>query len=188
MSVIRNSGTLINGAATVYMGELIPKRTGLLTFEWYSPLNILLIVALMTFFFMRYSFGYGLLNGCLPADFYMIDHHDKTVRKDQLIAFYMPKSVRFISENERVIKIVAGVAGDKLRVTMDGVYNGKKFYQANARRISIKYNISPEQIERELIVPEGEVFLIGKTDHSWDSRFWGPVKLKSVIGKTYAIF
>ncbi|HIA5805467.1 TPA: S26 family signal peptidase, partial [Escherichia coli] len=25
-------------------------------------------------------------------------------------------------------------------------------------------------------------------DHSWDSRFWGPVKLTSVIGKTYAIF
>ncbi|EBP6094357.1 signal peptidase I, partial [Salmonella enterica] len=23
---------------------------------------------------------------------------------------------------------------------------------------------------------------------SWDSRFWGTVKLNSVIGKTYAIF
>ncbi|TDA70754.1 signal peptidase I, partial [Klebsiella pneumoniae] len=23
---------------------------------------------------------------------------------------------------------------------------------------------------------------------SWDSRFWGPVKLTSVIGKTYAIY
>ncbi|WP_212667591.1 S26 family signal peptidase, partial [Enterobacter sp. TUM13743] len=32
------------------------------------------------------------------------------------------------------------------------------------------------------------VFLIGQTDHSWDSRFWGTVKLNSVIGKTYAIF
>ncbi|EBI7413665.1 signal peptidase I, partial [Salmonella enterica] len=43
-------------------------------------------------------------------------------------------------------------------------------------------------IEKELIIPEGEVFLIGQTDHSWDSRFWGTVKLNSVIGKTYAIF
>ncbi|TRQ11564.1 signal peptidase I, partial [Salmonella enterica subsp. enterica serovar Panama] len=32
----------------------------------------------------------------------------------------MPKSVRFIRENEKVIKIVAGVGGDRLRVTLDG--------------------------------------------------------------------
>ncbi|RVT54744.1 signal peptidase I, partial [Klebsiella pneumoniae] len=43
-------------------------------------------------------------------------------------------------------------------------------------------------IERELTIPKGEDYLIGQTDHSWDSRFWGPVKLTSVIGKTYAIY
>ncbi|HHU7932643.1 TPA: S26 family signal peptidase, partial [Escherichia coli] len=73
-------------------------------------------------------------------------------------------------------------------VTMDGVYNGDKFFEANARRISKKYSIPSILIEKELIIPEGEVFLIGQTDHSWDSRFWGTVKLNSVIGKTYAIF
>lgn len=57
----------------------------------------------------------------------MIDHSDKSIKTGELIAFNMPKSVRFIPENERVIKIVAGVGGDKLKVTMDGVYNGDKF-------------------------------------------------------------
>ena len=100
----------------------------------------------------------------------------------------MPKTVPFIHKDERVIKIVAGVGGDRLRISMDGVKNGSRFYKVNARRISIKYKIKPEDIEREIIVPEGEVFLVGQTEHSWDSRFWGPVKLNSVIGKTYAIF
>ncbi len=107
----------------------------------------------MCVFFTRYTFGYGLLNGCLPADFYMIDHSDKTIKTGELIAFNMPKSVRFIPENERVIKIVAGVGGDKLKVTMDGVYNGDKFFEANARRISKKYSIPSILIEKELIIP-----------------------------------
>lgn len=170
------------------MREYIPKNRGFLSFDWYVPINLAILILVMSIFFARFTFGYGLLNGCLPADFYMIDLKDKSVRVGNIIAFHMPKSVRFIRENEKVIKIVAGVGGDRLRVTMDGVYNGKKFYKANARRISVKYNIPAETIERELTIPEGEVFLIGQTDHSWDSRFWGPVKLNSVIGKTYAIF
>ncbi|MGV7963801.1 IncHI-type conjugal transfer protein TrhF [Photorhabdus tasmaniensis] len=170
------------------MSDFIPKTRGLLKLDWYVPINLAVLMLVLSVFFTRYTFGYGLLNGCLPADFYMIDHKDKSIKAGELIAFYMPKSVRFIPENERVIKIVAGVGGDRLKVTMDGVLNGSKFYKANAWRISIKYNIPPESIERELTIPKGEVFLIGQTDHSWDSRFWGPVKLTSVIGKTYAIF
>jgi len=170
------------------MSEYIPKKRGLLVLDWYVALNLVILILVLSIFFTRFTFGHGLLNGCLPADFYMIDLKDKSVKAGNIIAFHMPKSVRFIHENEKVIKIVAGVGGDRLRVTMDGVYNGNKFYKANARRISVKYSIPAESIERELTLPEGEVFLIGQTDHSWDSRFWGPVKLTSIIGKTYAIF
>lgn len=170
------------------MKSLIPGKHGVLTLDWYSPVNIGVLLLIMAAFFWRFSFGYGLLYGCLPADFYMIDHSDKGVRNGQLIAFNMPKSVRFINKGERVIKIVAGVGGDRLQISMHGVRNGQRFYKVNAERISIKYKIKPEQIEKEIVVPEGEVFLVGQTDHSWDSRFWGPVKLNSVIGKTYAIF
>ncbi|MGE4843514.1 MULTISPECIES: signal peptidase I [Buttiauxella] len=168
--------------------KYIPKVRGMLNLDLYGPINLALIAFFAWLVFSRFSFGYGLLNGCLPADFYMIDHANTLVSRGSLIAFNMPKTVRFINEGEKVIKIVAGVGGDKLRITMDGVYNGTKFYAANARRISHKYQVSPKLIERELVVPDGEVFLIGQTDHSWDSRFWGTVKLTSVIGTTYAIF
>ncbi|MFP1529568.1 hypothetical protein ACLB1R_36115 [Escherichia coli] len=54
-------------------------------------------------------------------------------------------------------------------------FNGRVF-EANARRISKKYSIPSILIEKELIIPEGEVSAIGQTDHSWDSRFWGNSK------------
>lgn len=78
-------------------------------------------------FFNRFTFGHGLLNGCLPADFYMIDLKDKSVSSGNIIAFHMPKSVRFIRENEKVIKIVAGVGGDRLRVTLMVFIMGTNF-------------------------------------------------------------
>ncbi|WP_440233359.1 hypothetical protein [Escherichia coli] len=69
------------------MSDYIPKKRGLLILDWYVPINILLLILVMCVFFTRYTFGYGLLNGCLPADFYMIDHSDKTIKTGELIAF-----------------------------------------------------------------------------------------------------
>lgn len=170
------------------MPDYIPQKRGFLRMDFYAPFNMLLIGVFLFVFCSRFTFGYGLLHGCLPVDMYMIDRSDKTYRTGEMIAFNMPRTVPFIKKDEKVIKIVAGIGGDKLRVTVDGVYNGKEFFAVNARRILTKYKISPSTIEKELTIPEGEVFLVGKTDYSWDSRFWGPVKLQTVIGKTYALF
>ncbi|MQH89147.1 signal peptidase I, partial [Escherichia coli] len=48
------------------MSDYIPKKRGLLILDWYVPINILLLILVMCVFFTRYTFGYGLLNGCLP--------------------------------------------------------------------------------------------------------------------------
>ncbi|MCW2456397.1 UNVERIFIED_ORG: conjugal transfer pilin signal peptidase TrbI [Rahnella aquatilis] len=166
----------------------IPRRKGFLHIDKYLSLNLILCGMLTFLFFSKFSFGYGLLYGCIPADLYMIDKYDKTYEVGDMIAFRMPKEARFIHPEDKVIKIVAGKGGDHLKVTMDGVYNGKKFFKVNARRISIKYGIPPGKIEREIDVPINEIFVVGQTDHSWDSRFWGTVIDTTTIGKAYAIF
>ncbi|PQN96365.1 signal peptidase I, partial [Shigella flexneri] len=66
------------------MREYIPKKRGLLSFDWYVPINLGILILVMLIFFNRFTFGHGLLNGCLPADFYMIDLKDKSVRSGNI--------------------------------------------------------------------------------------------------------
>jgi conjugal transfer pilin signal peptidase TrbI len=173
---------------TMKINDYIPKRKGFLRIDKYLGLNLIVCGMMTCLFFLKFSFGYGLLYGCIPADLYMIDKYDKEYAVGEMIAFRMPKEARFIHTEDKVIKIVAGKGGDHLKITMDGVYNGAKFFKVNARRISIKYGVPPEKIERELVVPTNEIFVVGQTDHSWDSRFWGTVIDTTTIGKAYAIF
>lgn len=171
-----------------WLQGLIPAKNGWVKIDKYLFVNIFIALVLIAYVFSRFSFGHGLLHGCIPADYYMIDHKNRTFEVGELVAFTMPMDVPFIKKGATVVKIVAGKGGDKIKVTMQGVYNGDRFFPTDAERISKKYKIPKESIERVITVPDGDMFLVGQTDYSYDSRFWGTIKSNSVIGKTYAIY
>lgn len=171
-----------------WLEGLVPQKKGWIKFDLYIYIHVVIAVVLCAYIFSRFSFGHGLLHGCIPADYYMLDHKNKEFGVGDLVAFKMPMDVPFIKKNSTVVKIVAGKGGDHLKITMHGVYNQGRYFPADAERISKKYDIPPNKIERELIIPEGDMFLIGQTDYSYDSRFWGTINSSSVIGRTYAIY
>jgi conjugative transfer signal peptidase TraF len=82
---------------------------------------------------------------------------------------------------EPLLKVVAGVAGDSVVVSADGV-------AVNGRLLPHSRALSQDAAGRRLTpwphgryqVRRGELWLYAANDRSWDSRYWGPAQADDV--------
>jgi len=86
-----------------------------------------------------------------------------------------------------VAKLVAGVPGDMVEVTAQGIsINGRHWGPLNAIVLE-KSGKTAESVTRSFEIPEGELLLLGTLPRSYDGRYWGTVKLEQVIGRAWMV-
>jgi signal peptidase I len=85
------------------------------------------------------------------------------------------------------IKRVVGLPGDHLKVIEGSVYiNGKRQDEPFARLDS---ECPTCNLPREITIPKGEYYMMGDNrGESADSREWGPVPKKWIIGKAFMTY
>ena len=111
----------------------------------------------------------------------------KDPHRGDIVVFKFPED-----PDKDFIKRVVGVAGDVVEGRDKKIFVNHEplnhDYGIHKDSRIVPGNIQPRDNFGPLVVPEKSLFVMGDNrDHSYDSRFWGFVNLKSVRGKAFLI-
>jgi signal peptidase I len=131
-------------------------------------------------------FGLTPLAGEIPYGHYLV--HFASVRRGDVVVFVFP-----LDPTKDFIKRVVGVAGDTVQVKNGRVFlNGTPMPDPHAHfeiAPGDRSQYSPRDNYGPTTVPAGEFLMMGDNrDRSYDSRFWGFVKLDQVEGRAMFIY
>ena len=107
-----------------------------------------------------------------------ISYRFETPNRSEIIIFRPPLEIK-----RNYIKRVIGIPGDKVEIINGEIYlNDKKLEESYIKNRSYE-NMPPT------IVPDNSFFVLGDNrPNSSDSRYWGFVPRKNVVGKAWVIF
>ena len=112
----------------------------------------------------------------------------KKPARDDIVVFKYPKD-----RSTDYIKRVVGVAGDTIEIKNKQVYvNGQAVKNSHIQftdKNIMPAGAGPRDNMGPVKVPENKIFVMGDNrDNSYDSRFWGFVPLKDVLGKAFILY
>jgi len=158
-----------------------------------AGLALIVILAGAWYIHDRYRIGIDdQVDSCLPPyRWFIIDRWDRRIERYDLIAFRAIEPMQALfPQGQTVIKRVMGLPGDRVIVDEETItING---WSAERRVCGLvlapKLGHPPQHYIRNLIVPAGRYWVMGETDNSYDSRYWGTVGATDIIGQAHAVY
>ncbi len=103
------------------------------------------------------------------------------------IYMFAVKGIKLYPDGKLFVKFLAGLPGDHVEITRDEriLINGKEA----ARGLSYLHKIGKpiDDFVFSGVIPEKKYFVLGDTEFSFDSRYWGPIDEEQIVGRAYGI-
>jgi conjugal transfer pilin signal peptidase TrbI len=154
-----------------------------------AGLALLLVLGLGAYLTQRFRIGYDDQDHqCLPPSrWFLIDRHDREVNQGRIVAFAARDLGPYFRDGQTIIKRAAGVPGDRVEVGPEAVrINGATVGEGLALARTLKR--PPTDFLRNDVVPPGHLWMMGATADSFDSRYWGFLPERQVIGRAYVLW
>jgi conjugal transfer pilin signal peptidase TrbI len=155
-----------------------------------APAGLLLVLGAMLYGGSRFVVTLNdQVAKCLPPyRVFLVDRHDRVLERGGLYAFFAGERMApFFPLETMVIKRVVGGAGDHVSISPTATtVNGKPVGEGLdlARTLG-----QPEgRYSRELDLAQDDLWIMGATRDSFDSRYWGPLPSHQIIGRADALF
>jgi signal peptidase I len=109
-------------------------------------------------------------------------------KRGEIVVFIYPED-----RSKDFIKRVVGISGDTIEIRNKKIFlNGMPYEDKHGVYVDdfiIPGAIQPRDNFGPVTVPKGTIFTMGDNrDQSYDSRFWGFVDLKDVMGKAFVVY
>jgi conjugative transfer signal peptidase TraF len=140
----------------------------------------------------------------LPIGIWRVSPLERDLRRGDIISFCPPDTPAFREAWRRgylstghceggyepLLKPVAAIAGDRVSGTDDGIsINGRLIASSKRLNRDGLGRILPSPGARDVIVAKGEVWVISSYNPlSFDSRYFGPVPISSIVGLALPLF
>jgi signal peptidase I len=174
--------------------------------EYGEALFIALILALMVRAFLVQAFSIpsgSMQPTLLVGDYLLVNRYSYGIRnpfnnkvwipvgqpqRGDVVVFIFPQD-----PSKDYIKRVIGLPGDRVQIINKKVYINGKVYETPQAVFDDASNIPGDQVTRDNygpeVVPPNSYFVMGDNrDHSYDSRFWGFVRLDALKGRAFIIY
>ena len=108
-------------------------------------------------------------------------------QRGDVIVFIYPKD-----RSKDFIKRVVGLPGERVEIIDKAVFiDGKRIEDSHAFQepADPRHDYRPRDNFGPYTVPDDSVFVLGDNrDHSHDSRFWGSVPIRDILGKAFVLY
>ncbi|KAA0574595.1 hypothetical protein FZ983_27220 [Azospirillum sp. B21] len=143
----------------------------------------------LPFIYVQDRFMIGInpqISSCLNVRVLLVDRYDRTLERGAVFAYLAKGLEPAFADGTLMGKVLDGLPGDRYSVSAEGVdVNG--VHVVDGLPLAARLKRDPEAFFRTGTIPAGRILMLGRTEESFDGRYFGLIDAGQIVGRAYPI-